>query len=140
MAFGHIRLLTFVDIHQIHRYLERFYIVINMFLQFLFGYLTLSFPLVLTIFFYWILNIGPNIFFYKEQINIHVWMNKYVSYYYTRSSTFLFLHKNLNADIAINSSYKWILGALLAGFWYTNEHDLQIAILQFLHMEIQFCV
>lgn len=32
------------------------------------------------------------------------------------------------------------LGASLAGFWYTNEHVLQIAILQFLHMEIQFCV
>lgn len=34
-------------------------------------------------------------------------MNKYVSYYYTSSSTLLFLHKNLNADIAINSCYKW---------------------------------
>lgn len=69
---------------------------------------------------------------------MYEWIN--VSYYYTSSSTVLFLHKNLNADIAINSSYKWILGASLAGFWYTNEHDLQIAILQFLHMEIQFCV
>lgn len=81
-------------------------------------------------------NIGLNILFYKEKINSHVWMNKYVSYYYTSNFTLLFLHKNLNADIAINSSYKWILGASLAGFWYISEHDLQIAILQFPHREI----
>jgi hypothetical protein len=63
-------------------------------------------------------------------------MNKHVSCYGASSSTLLFIHKGLNADIAINSSYKWILGTLLASFWYTSEHDLQIAILQFPHMEI----
>lgn len=106
-----------------------------MFLQFLSRYSSLAFLLILlTVFFYVMLNIDPNIFFYKEKINmlvIHVWMNKYVSYYYTSNSILLFLHKNLNADIAINSSYKWILGASLVGFWYTNEYDLQIQFYSF---------
>lgn len=33
-------------------------------------------------------------------------MSKHVSCYGASSSTLLFIHKNLNADIAINSGYK----------------------------------
>lgn len=58
-------------------------------------------------------------------------MSKHVSCYGASSSTLLFIDKNLNAHIAINSGYKCILGTLLAGFWYTNEHNLQIAFCSF---------
>lgn len=47
--------------------MERVSVLLNMFLQFLSRYLALTFLLVLTVFFYLILNIGPNIFFYKDR-------------------------------------------------------------------------